>query len=110
MRSGGADDAHREAPFEAVHALNADRLLAAVRPAQLARDPAVLVHVDVLARQRRPPAVQAAGFARIQAVQRSPPQLALEGVGIAEEGHAGGFVTPVANPANGPRTRPFEWV
>src|SRR4030081_1832111 len=60
----GADDAYSQAPLETVHALAADRLFTAVRAAQLAGDAPVLVHVDVLARQRGAPAVDTAALAR----------------------------------------------
>jgi hypothetical protein len=86
----GADDAHRQAPLETMHALAADRRLAAVWAAQLAGHAAILVHVDVLAREWSAPAVDTAALAGVQAVQRGPPKLVFEGAGIAEQGHADG--------------------
>ena len=84
--SGGADRADGQPALEPVDALASDGLLPAVRAAQLADHAAVLVHVDVLARQRRTPAVDAAALARVETVQRGPPQLAFERVWLAEQG------------------------
>ena len=97
-----------EPALEPVDALTSDRLLPAVRAAQLADHAAVFVHVDVLARQRRAPAVDAAALARVETVQRGPPQLALERVWLAEQGHGGGVRRTPDEPCQWPEQGTFQ--
>src|SRR4051794_24282932 len=74
----GYAQADRAAVLVGVHDLGAGRLIAAPRPAQRADEGSGVIAVDVLAGQRRAPAV---GAARARAGQRADPlpqQLALE--------------------------------
>ena len=70
--------AHGEAVLAVAHTLGRDRGLAAKRAAELADDHTALVTVDVLADQRRAPAVAAAGALGGELIDCDPQQQPFE--------------------------------